>query len=60
MDPIYKWRLVSLKEQWEKELLELTESYYELRAGKQIVEIQMKLKRNDIGKICKLLEDNAD
>lgn len=59
MDPHYKKHLVDLKEQWEKELLELTESYYELRTGKRIVELKMKLKRHNLEEICKLLEDDA-
>ena len=58
MDPIYKNRLIKERDKKQAQLLTLIESFYELRADLRVLELNIKLLRDNIGEIE--TEFNAD
>ena len=58
MDPVYKNRLIKERDAKQAQLLTLIESFYELRADLRVLELNIKLLRDNIGEIER--EFNAD
>ena len=58
MDPIYKTKLLKLRDATQAQLLELCDTFYKTRADLRITELNMKLLRENVGEIE--AELNAD